>query len=409
MNLLKKISIVSALSMLMATGVSAAVVEFTVGDTNFAVDKEGEVAEMVLEAAPFIKDGRTMVPVRAISDAFGASTDWNGEKREVKITSGDKEILLTIDTPFVTLNGEKKTLDSSPVIVGERTFVPLRFISEELSYNVNYVNATKQVIIDNTDIAIKCGNEKISLAEVEALYRIMYDVTYPEKEAQNLTEEEFSAYMIRATLETLLNNVKMYNSFPSVGLTEEDCKEIKNVIATAKNDMSYRLDGMFALIFERQYFSQGNSIIAKIAEEEKDNFEEAYNNEYISAKHILVEDEDKANEIYKKLSDGADFDELVKEFGKDPGMESNPDGYVFTKGDMVIEFEEATYGLKEGEISKPVKSNYGYHIIMRTQLPEISDDVRNEMAVNKGNEIITLSENPELLIEEAELLKLINK
>lgn len=103
---------------------------------------------------------------------------------------------------------------------------------------------------------------------------------------------------------------------------------------------------------------------------------------YIKAKHILVNTMDvatgapyteeqlkeadaKVKDIQAKLKDGADFDALMNEFSEDPGLETSPDGYVFGKGQMVPEFEEAAYALKEGEISEPVKSSYGYHIIKR--------------------------------------------
>lgn len=404
MNLFKKVIFLSALIFAVGSAASAAVIEFTIGDTNFATETEGEVSKNILEAAPFISDGRTMVPVRAISDAFGANTDWEDKKREVKILSGDKEILLTIDNPLVVVNGEEKKLDAAPVIVNGRTFVPLRFVSEELSYNVNYVNATKQVIIDNTDIVVKCGEEKISLAEFEALYRILYDANHYDVETGDINEDDYSFYLTQAVLQTVSNYAKVYNTFPSVGLSADDCNAIKAAIESEKGQIKTSMEGMTALIYEKQYFSNGNSIINNLLEEE--NFEKKYLDEFISAKHILVKDESLANDIHKELIGGADFDELVKEYNEDPGMEKNPDGYVFTKGDMVKEFEDASYSLNVGDLSKPVKSDYGYHIIKRMPLPEISDSIKKEMAVQRANEIINAAGAPEILIDEYELAEL---
>lgn len=101
------------------------------------------------------------------------------------------------------------------------------------------------------------------------------------------------------------------------------------------------------------------------------------------AKHILVDDEATANTIIATLRAQvksysglpkdlalskalADFDALLAQYGTDPGMTSNPNGYLFTDGDMVTEFENAVKALKIGSCSSvPVKSQFGYHVILR--------------------------------------------
>lgn len=108
-------------------------------------------------------------------------------------------------------------------------------------------------------------------------------------------------------------------------------------------------------------------------------------NDYVHAKHILIsfpEDIEKdengvvvesakaetlarANEVLDKVNAGEDFDELIKTYGEDPGMETYPDGYFFTKGEMVEAFEKTTYALNEGEVSGLVETPYGYHIIKK--------------------------------------------
>jgi len=75
-----------------------------------------------------------------------------------------------------------------------------------------------------------------------------------------------------------------------------------------------------------------------------------------------------ADEITKRARDGEDFYSLVEAYGEDPGMYNNPEGYLFTYGAMVPEFEEASFKLKVGEISDPVETTYGYHIIKKLPL-----------------------------------------
>ena len=64
----------------------------------------------------------------------------------------------------------------------------------------------------------------------------------------------------------------------------------------------------------------------------------------------------------------AKFEELANEYSEDPGRESNPTGYIYTPGTMVAEFEAAASNLLPGEISDPVQSDYGFHIILRRDL-----------------------------------------
>lgn len=86
--------------------------------------------------------------------------------------------------------------------------------------------------------------------------------------------------------------------------------------------------------------------------------------EEISAKHILVKDEDLAKEIYEKLQNGEDFEEMAREHSEDGSAASGGDLGYFGKGQMVKEFEEAAFSLAVGQISEPVESEFGFHIIM---------------------------------------------
>ena len=93
------------------------------------------------------------------------------------------------------------------------------------------------------------------------------------------------------------------------------------------------------------------------------------------AKHILVEDEALAKELLKKVQKGTDFDSLKKKYSQDPGSQGSPDGYVFTYGEMVPEFEECVKSTDIGELGL-CKSVYGWHIILRLDLPEDYTDIQ---------------------------------
>jgi len=86
----------------------------------------------------------------------------------------------------------------------------------------------------------------------------------------------------------------------------------------------------------------------------------------IQASHILVEKFNKAQEIYEDLMAGEDFAKLAQQYSNCPSKKRGGNLGEFSKGDMVPEFWNASTKLKIGEISQPVKTKYGYHLIKRT-------------------------------------------
>lgn len=84
----------------------------------------------------------------------------------------------------------------------------------------------------------------------------------------------------------------------------------------------------------------------------------------VAAKHILVSTEAKANEILAKIQNGeTTFEDAAKKFSNCPSKSSGGDLGFFGKNMMVKEFEEAAFALKSGEVSKPVKTQFGWHLI----------------------------------------------
>ena len=83
----------------------------------------------------------------------------------------------------------------------------------------------------------------------------------------------------------------------------------------------------------------------------------------VHARHILVETEDEAKAVAAELKKGADFAELAKQKSKDPGASDGGDLGWFTKDQMVPEFSEVAFKLDKGQLSDPVKSQFGWHVI----------------------------------------------
>ena len=105
-------------------------------------------------------------------------------------------------------------------------------------------------------------------------------------------------------------------------------------------------------------------------DENKESFAKA---KEVNASHILVEDEKTAKEVKAKLDKGEDFAELAKEYSKDGSAQTGGELGFFGEGAMVPEFEEAAFSMKVGEISEPVKSQFGYHIIKVNEIQEATE------------------------------------
>jgi cysteinyl-tRNA synthetase len=102
------------------------------------------------KVVPFIQNNRTYVPIRFVSEAFGAKVEWDPGKKVVLIEYDNKKIKLTINDKTLFINQNKVIMDVAPVIVENRTFIPVRYIAEAIDRKV-YFN-TGLIIISLEDI-----------------------------------------------------------------------------------------------------------------------------------------------------------------------------------------------------------------------------------------------------------------
>lgn len=116
----------------------------------------------------------------------------------------------------------------------------------------------------------------------------------------------------------------------------------------------------------------------------------------VRARHILVASEDEAKAIVAQLKSGADFATLAKEKSKDPGAADGGDLGYFTKEQMVPEFADAAFKLDKGQISDPVKTQFGWHVIKvedkRTKptptFEQVKPQIDNYLAHRAQNELV---------------------
>jgi len=363
----------------------AKTLEFTINEASYFA-KDSSIEQKALDTAPYIdaETSRTMVPARVISESFGALVNWDAEAQTVTIVSGNNTIVLTIGKSEAMVNGETKLLDSPAVIKNGRTMVPLRFVSEELGKSVDYAQYSSQVLISDENPVMTIDGYPVTLDDYRFLfiYHNLADGRYePRALVPYLTESIIEKTIIANEAKT-----KGYYLPVSQGASLADSiasdRDIYHPYSLTAPGVKTLSDTACAMNYFNQRFSYEFALERVVAE---------YVDQYVCAKHILIPTVDletgealtaieqrwaksTAETVYNSALKGDDFDALIKKYNADPGVEYNPDGYIFTVGEMVPEFEETAFELEEGEISKPVKTDFGYHIIKRCPLPELSEE-----------------------------------
>ncbi|OFK79068.1 stalk domain-containing protein [Peptoniphilus sp. HMSC062D09] len=120
-------------------------IKMKINDVNYSINGEGKK----MDAKPFIKNDRTLVPLRFIVEAIGGEVNWDNDNRLVTVNSKGKTIELPIDSKTIKIDGEDVNIDQAAIIKGDRTFVPIRFIAENLDMVVNYINDTREIEISS--------------------------------------------------------------------------------------------------------------------------------------------------------------------------------------------------------------------------------------------------------------------
>jgi parvulin-like peptidyl-prolyl isomerase len=115
-------------------------------------------------------------------------------------------------------------------------------------------------------------------------------------------------------------------------------------------------------------------------------------------RHILVKTKKQADELYAQLQGGADFAALAKKYSEDTGSKANGGKLTISQGQTVAPFDKVAFELEKNEISKPVKTEFGYHIIQPlsdekaakvTPLKDVKESIRQQLGQTKKNEAMT--------------------
>lgn len=168
-------------------------------DSSIKVELDGH--PIIFETEPIIQNGTTLVPLRAIFEALGASVEWNATTKSVISVFEETSVKLKIDSKTAYKNGVGFELLAAPVIVDGRTLVPVRFISESFGLNVDWESSTKTVLISSemdwvTRTVNNLGFRKNTILEVEGgnisgnrVASVKVDVGFGDREYWAFTNE----------------------------------------------------------------------------------------------------------------------------------------------------------------------------------------------------------------------------
>lgn len=410
------------------------VILLNIGKPNMLVSGIETAIDTDTKVTPVLVNNTTLVPIRAIIEAFGGQVSWDSKSKKVTITYNKNKVELWLNNTSAVVNGKKVTTTIAPKEINGRTMVPLKFVSENLGLCVNWEGTTKSISIGSpTDYVASFGSEKINKAEFYiylsnaknylknymaqyagtlTIEENIWDTVINNKTAATLAKEmaldyskEHAIFLARAkannTVLTSEELSKIDNSIEQIimqeGSKEASEKSLKEFYGVSLAEYSQFLkDYELAnknLQAELRNLPISDDEILKAYESNKAGYDK------VTVKHILfmadssksAEEHEtikkKAEDILHKVNAGEDFASLAKEYSEDPGSKNTGGEYTFGRGEMVKEFEDWSFQAKEGDTGI-IKTSYGYHImkfVKRSTFEDVKESIRTQLINNAAD------------------------
>ena len=345
--------------------------------------------EVIFDVPARLIGDRTMVPIRRIAEVLDCEVKWSGDTSKIIITRNTDKLELTIGKNELYKNDRLHyVMDTCPIIIEEagesRTLVPLRALSEAFGCTVDWDSENRRALVRfiSEDTIVGAGDHNIT--------RDLFDyfatnITLNYQGTPKITENDDEVKLLEDhVLNSLYQLCAVKKMASSFGISIYDpviTESIDNALNEYKNyygenfetilKQSHMTENVFKEMLYTTFFENTISEIseakAMTASADVKTYELYKYDEFIRAAHILVESEDVANVLLEKakIANEEELFALAKEYSIDTGLISNPEGYYFLPGEMVVEFENAAFDLRENETSGIVKTDYGYHIIRR--------------------------------------------
>jgi foldase protein PrsA len=404
------------------------VILLNIGKPNMVVSGIEKAIDTDIKVTPVLVNNTTLVPIRAIIEAFGGQVSWDSKNKKVTITYNNNKVELWLNKTSAVVNGKNVTSTIAPKEINGRTMVPLKFVSENLGLCVNWEGSNKSISIGSpSDYVASFGSEKIKKAEYYiylnnaksyvrnyiaqyagtlTIEENIWDTVINNEKAADLAKKmaldyskEHAIFLARAKANNIVLTAeelaKIDSSIEDIikqeGSKEAAEKSIKEFYGISLAEYSQFLkDYELAnknLQAEIRKIPISEDEILKTYESNKSNYDQ------VTVKHILFladsnkSDEEheiikkKAEDILLRVNAGEDFASLAKEYSEDPGSKNSGGEYTFGMGEMVKEFEEWSFNAKEGDTGI-VKTSYGYHImkfVKRSTYEDVKESIRTQL------------------------------
>jgi N-acetylmuramoyl-L-alanine amidase len=252
----------------------------TAGNTNPSVILNG--SRLQFEVEPRIENGRTLVPLRAIFEAMGASVDWDENTRTVTARRADTTVVLSIGSTSPTVNGKVWPLDVPAKIVNDRTLAPLRFVGEAFGGTVDWNEQTRVINITVTageiPAAVLITGGSVNLREAPSTDAAIIDVAQVGEKMNVLAEKNswyqvsrggrnvwVASWVVEPLAEAITDDNTNNNSEPSEGSDTENPEVINdNDINRHGDENTDVAKGFFAI--STRLASDGFRLVMKTGE-----------------------------------------------------------------------------------------------------------------------------------------------
>lgn len=212
-------------------------------------------------------------------------------------------------------------------------------------------------------VMMKVNSQDVTQSEVNR----MWSGLFPAGQAPELATMQPD--MREKILRGIMTERLMLDEALKQGVDKSDA--VKNELEEVKRKIVVRnfIEAKTPEISDAQLKADYDALVLKLRNEKE-----------VRARHILVETEKEAKDAKAKIDGGKSFEEVAREYSKDPGSaKQGGDLGYFTKDKMVKEFATAAFGMKKGQVSAPVKSNFGWHIIKVEDIRPITIPTFNEV------------------------------
>jgi len=324
--------------------------------------------------------------------------------------------------------GHFKLTNSHLLIIG---ILIILIIALVIAFNIDKLNVFFQKNLAEKDYVVASVNgQNITNKELQREYDFFFALSgYPQEYKQILTKQ---SYLDQKIVETILIQEAVKKGYTvSNNRVEEDIDHLVNSSKITKDELDSKLkEAGFSIEDLKEYLKKqilftdliNKTVLKNIKvsdleiKDYYDNHTEFFdvreNEDMIRVKHILVKTEDEAKELVKQIwKNPDDFEKIAKEKSIDSSAKYGGDLGIITKGQTIPEFEKVAFSLTIGEISDPVKTQFGYHIIKRgigqITLEEAKGRIKEALILEKQK--VAVKEYIDNLKEKSEIVLLDEK